>query len=157
MTGWQIGPYQSGRDVRIGTEEREQAVQLLSQHLSAGRLELAEFEERVTAAYGARTAGQLAALFADLPGPLPVLPGYRMDWGGGYRPDRSGYRVDRSGYRTARRGWVPRRAILVLLLIFLLAMLIADVAFPPLFLIPLAWMLIHGRRRFAYAMGCRRR
>lgn len=150
MTGWQMGAYQPGRDVRIGTEEREQAVQLLSQHLSAGRLELAEFEERVTAAYGARTAGQLAVLFADLPGPLPALPGYRMDRGGGYRPDRSGYRVDRPR-------WVPRRMILVLLLIFLLAMLIADVAFPPLFLIPVAWLLLHGRRRFAYAVGCRRR
>jgi hypothetical protein len=150
MTGGQFGPhqYQPGRDVRIGTEEREQAVRLLSQHLSAGRLELAEFEERVTAAYGARTAGELGALFADLPGPLPVLPGYRTDW--------AGYRVDRSGYRLARRR-VPRRALLVLLLIFLLAMLIADVAFPPLFLIPVFWLVLHGRRRFAYAAGCRRR
>jgi len=137
MTGWQFGPYQyqPGRDVRIGTAEREQAVQLLSQHLSAGRLELAEFEERITAAYGARTVGQLAALFADLPGPLPAMP----------------------GYRTVNRPQVPRRAILVVLLLFLLAMLIADVAFPPLFLIPVFWLVLHGRRRFAYAIGCRRR
>ena len=135
MTGWQFGPYlpAPSRDVRIGTDEREQAVQLLAQHLSAGRLELAEFEERVTAAYAARTASQLAALFRDLPGPVPAMPGYRTG-----------------------RPWVSRRLILLMVLLFVLAMLVVDVAFPPLFLIPICWLVIHRRRRhYAYA-GYRR-
>jgi hypothetical protein len=129
MTSWSIGPYfqAPGRDVRIGTTEREQAVQLLADHLSAGRLEVAEFEERVSAAYAARTAGQLAALFRDLPGPLPPMPGYRA--------------FPR----------VPRRAILVVLLLFLLAVLVADVAFPPLFLIPVCFLVLRARRRWHYA------
>jgi len=132
MTTWQFGPYfaMPNRDVRIGTEEREQAVQLLSQHLSAGRLELAEFEERVSAVYAARTAAQLAALFRDLPGPLPPL-----------------------SYRPVRR--VPRRAILLVLLIVALVVLVADIAFPPFFLIPVCWLVLHARRR-RYAYGYRR-
>ena len=142
MTGWQFGPYLSSfgpylskPDVRIGTDEREQAVQLLAQHLSAGRLELAEFEERVTAAYAARTASQLAALFRDLPWPVPTMPGYRP-----------------------QRPRVSRRLILVLVLVFVIAMVAADVAFPPLFIIPIVWLLIHRRRRhYAYAAGIRRR
>ncbi len=136
MTGWPVGPYfqAPGRDVRIGTSEREQAVELLAEHLAAGRLEVVEFEERVSAAYAARTAGQLAALFRDLPGPLPSMPGYRM-------PRR-----------------VPRRAILLVLLIVLLGMLVADVAFPPLFFIPIVFLVLRVRRRWHYAYaGSRRR
>jgi len=139
MTNWQFGPYFSApnRDVRVGTEEREQAVQLLAQHLSAGRLELAEFEERVSAVYAARTAAQLAALFRDLPGPLPPMPGYRAE----------------RGYPAGRR--VPRRLILLVLLIVALVMLVADIAFPPFFLIPVCWLVLHARRR-RYAYGSRR-
>ena len=145
MTGWQFGPYQPNRDVRIGTTEREEAVRLLSDHLSAGRLELSEFEERVGAAYAARTAGQLAALFRDLPGPLPGMPGYRTLPGLLAMP----------GYR-AFLPRVPRRVILLVLLAFLLITLAADVAFPPLFVIPIVIFVLHRRRRFAYAAGFRR-
>jgi Domain of unknown function (DUF1707) len=133
MTNWQFGPYSSApnRDVRIGTEEREQAARLLAEHLSAGRLELAEFEERVSAAYAARTAAQLAAPFRDLPGPWPAMP-YRAGLG---RP---------AGWR------VPRRVLLLMLVVFGLALVVADVAFPPLFVIPIVLLLIHRRRRYAY-------
>jgi hypothetical protein len=135
MTGWPIGQYfqAPGRDIRIGTAEREQAVQLLAEHLSAGRLELAEFEERVGCVYAARTDSELGALFRDLPGPVP-----------------SGYPV-----RPARR--LPRRPILLLLIVLALVVLFADIAFPPLFVIPICLFLIHRRRR-AWAMaGYRRR
>jgi Domain of unknown function (DUF1707)/TM2 domain len=53
--------------IRIGTTEREQAVKALGEHFAQGRLEPHEFEERMTAAYGARTAGELDRLFEDLP------------------------------------------------------------------------------------------
>jgi len=135
MASWPIGPYfnAGSRDLRIGTAEREQAVQQLAEHLSAGRLELAEFEERVAAAYAARTAGQLAALFRDLPAPLPPHAGYPGGW------------------------WVPRRAILVAVLLLGLFLLIADIAFPPLFLIPICLLVIHRRRRHWAMAGYRRR
>ena len=57
------------RSIRIGTAEREQAVKALGEHFAQGRLEPAEFEERMTAAYAARTASELDRLFDDLPSP----------------------------------------------------------------------------------------
>jgi hypothetical protein len=61
------------RSIRIGTVEREQAVKALGEHFAQGRLEPAEFEERMTAAYAARTASELDRLFDDLPA-APGLP-----------------------------------------------------------------------------------
>lgn len=54
-------------DIRIGTAEREEAVALLGEHFSAGRLTVDEFDERVSRATLARTRGDLVPLFADLP------------------------------------------------------------------------------------------
>ena len=54
-------------DVRIGDAEREQVAQRLHVHVGSGRLDLAEFEQRIDAAYRARTRGELAAVVADLP------------------------------------------------------------------------------------------
>ena len=54
-------------DIRIGTAEREQALTRLTEHFSAGRLSVAEFDERSAAAAAATTQSQLDALFADLP------------------------------------------------------------------------------------------
>lgn len=68
------------RPIRIGNTEREQAVQALGDHFAQGRLEPQEFEERTTAAYAARTAGELDVLFAD----LPVAP--RPEPAGGQYP-----------------------------------------------------------------------
>jgi hypothetical protein len=42
----------------------------LGEHMAAGRLTLAEYEERVSRAYAAKTYGDLAELTTDLP-PLP--------------------------------------------------------------------------------------
>ncbi|MEV0252030.1 DUF1707 domain-containing protein [Nocardia sp. NPDC050712] len=54
-------------EVRIGTVEREQALQRLSDHFAAGRLSVAEFDERSAVVAAARTRGELAPIFADLP------------------------------------------------------------------------------------------
>lgn len=53
--------------VRASDVERHDLVEVLQRHYAAGRLTLAELEERVTAAYAARTRDQLAALVGDLP------------------------------------------------------------------------------------------
>ena len=62
------------RSIRIGTVEREQAVKALGDHFALGRLEPDEFEERMTAAYAARTVDDLDRLFDDLPRPAPPTP-----------------------------------------------------------------------------------
>jgi hypothetical protein len=60
-------------DIRISNAERDEAISTLGEHLSTGRLELGEYEERCGQAVAARTVGDLAALFADLPAPHPDL------------------------------------------------------------------------------------
>ena len=54
---------------RIGTAERQQAMDALDVHLSAGRLDPDEYGERVGRASVARTAADLEPLFVDLPAP----------------------------------------------------------------------------------------
>lgn len=58
---------------RIGDAERDAAVQALRAHHEAGRLDMAEFEERMTTALSARTQDQLTPLFVDLP-PVDANP-----------------------------------------------------------------------------------
>jgi hypothetical protein len=54
-------------DVRASDEERESTVTLLREHGASGRLDVDELEQRVGAAYQARTRGDLATLLDDLP------------------------------------------------------------------------------------------
>ncbi|MFE3193170.1 DUF1707 domain-containing protein [Nocardia sp. NPDC059240] len=61
-------------DVRVGTAERERAAAALGDHFAAGRLDVTEYDDRVSRAYAAKTAGELAVLFGDLPRPQPVTP-----------------------------------------------------------------------------------
>lgn len=56
---------------RIGDAEREDAAELLREHLTAGRIDPAEFDERIGRALQARTQSELDALFLDLPGRRP--------------------------------------------------------------------------------------
>lgn len=58
---------------RIGDSEREQTIRALGDHFSCGRIDMHEYEERVTRAMQARTPSDLTVLFADLPGPHPLL------------------------------------------------------------------------------------
>jgi hypothetical protein len=63
----------SDAEIRISDAEREEAVSTLGEHLTTGRLELSEFEERCGQAAIARTRGELEELFTDLPAPHPDL------------------------------------------------------------------------------------
>lgn len=54
-------------DIRIGTAERTDALDLLGEHFGLGRLNLAEFEERSARASVATTRSELDVLFTDLP------------------------------------------------------------------------------------------
>lgn len=54
-------------DIRVGTDEREQALTTLTEHFAAGRLSVAEFDERSAAINAAVTRGEIDTLFTDLP------------------------------------------------------------------------------------------
>ncbi|HUB76053.1 MAG TPA: DUF1707 domain-containing protein, partial [Solirubrobacteraceae bacterium] len=54
-------------DLRVSDQDREAAAAELREHYAAGRLDEHEFNERVDAAYAAKTGSELAALRADLP------------------------------------------------------------------------------------------
>ena len=53
--------------LRISDADRETAVNLLSEQYAVGRLTRDEFDERSDAVWSARTQGDLAPIFADLP------------------------------------------------------------------------------------------
>ena len=59
--------------IRIGDADRERVTIRLRDHFAEGRLTREELDERVTAALKARTASDLRAVMADLPGPTPAL------------------------------------------------------------------------------------
>ena len=69
--------------LRVSDSDRDRAIAELSEHFQAGRITTDELEERTGRALRARTAGDLAELFTDLPrkpapmgGPAPrVTPG----------------------------------------------------------------------------------
>lgn len=58
--------------LRASDAERERTATLLRNHAAAGRLTPEELDERVEAAYGARTVGELDVLFHDLPAQAAV-------------------------------------------------------------------------------------
>lgn len=57
--------------IRPSAFERNNVIQLLAIALGEGRLDLAEFEERIAAVHAARTEADLGRLLLDLPAPEP--------------------------------------------------------------------------------------
>ncbi|TFV57565.1 DUF1707 domain-containing protein [Geodermatophilus sp. DF01-2] len=57
--------------LRAADADRAAVAAQLGEHLSAGRLTVAEYDDRLAGAYAARTYGELDALTADLPRPTP--------------------------------------------------------------------------------------
>jgi hypothetical protein len=62
------------RDMRVSDDERRAVVDELRIHYGAGRIDLAEFEDRTNAALAARVRGELEPLLDDLPELTPPAP-----------------------------------------------------------------------------------
>ncbi|OZD08418.1 hypothetical protein CH275_04440 [Rhodococcus sp. 06-235-1A] len=81
-------------EIRIGTVDREKALEALSLHFSEGRLTVPEFDERSATIASATTRGELDRVFVDLPAasaapqtpdrleksPAPTEPASGIDW-----------------------------------------------------------------------------
>lgn len=68
QTWFRMGP---DLNMRVSDAERAEVADRLSRHFADGRLDQAEFDERVSRAMAAKTVGDLRGLFDD----LPNLPG----------------------------------------------------------------------------------
>ena len=69
-------------ELRVSDAERAEVADKLSKHYGEGRLDQAEFNERMERAMGAKTRGDFAGLFSDLPdmtepGAAPAAPANR--------------------------------------------------------------------------------
>ena len=86
--------------LRAADADRASVAEVLGTALHEGRLQVEEYDERLTAAYAARTHGELAALTADLPAARPTPPAPQDS------PDD-----DPVDLRNAWRGWTTVAAI----------------------------------------------
>ena len=68
--GWHPDP-----QLRVSDAERASVADRLSKHYGEGRLDQAEFDERLDRAMKAKTHGDLSGLLADLPGDEPPAQG----------------------------------------------------------------------------------
>lgn len=73
-TGHGAGSRTVGPGLRVSDAERDAVAGELAEHLKDGRLQVAEFDERVGQAIGARTRADLDRLLNDLPRLTPAQP-----------------------------------------------------------------------------------
>ncbi|KAA0930734.1 DUF1707 SHOCT-like domain-containing protein, partial [Streptomyces apricus] len=120
------GPSGGLPELRASDADREQVAEVLRDALAEGRLDMAEFEERLETTYKARTYGELEPITRDLPAPgvtapAPAVSMVKRPVGGGDwarrivgDPDGSGSSVRwgvavMSGFERKGRWTVPRR------------------------------------------------
>jgi hypothetical protein len=94
--------------IRVSDADRDRVTAQLRDHFAVGRITSSELEERISAALGAKTFGDLRHVMADLPGPAPALAR------AAHRPQRA------TPAWTARRGAPLPPLILATLLVALL-------------------------------------
>jgi hypothetical protein len=131
--------------IRLSDAEREAAATDLGEHFAQGRLTADEHAERLEQIWAAKTRGEVAPIFRDLPSPYAAVaaspssaPGYDARyWNAGLRPFRRG---------------VPAPLLVVLAVLIVLS----AIAHFPFFLLGFAvfWFVVlrhRGRRAWAHA------
>jgi hypothetical protein len=120
----------SDQHIRVSDAERNEVAELLGEHYADGRLDQAEFDERVGRTMAAKTRGDLTGLFDDLP---------ETRSGAAAAGPRGPVRASAPYPVSRRRGGGLIRPLLLLLLVFVCAD-VARHAFTSLFFVgPLAW------------------
>ena len=131
-------------NLRVSDAQRSEVADQLSRHYADGRLDEAEFNERVGRAMGARTEADLSGLLDDLPPAGPAAPPATAGAG---RPRR------------------PFHPILMLVLLAVLATAVWHALWHPFFFlpffVPLPWLLaglilflwLRRRRRYPHGGG----
>ena len=97
-------------EIRASDRERDSATHRLQEAFAEGRLDDAEFDDRMLAALTARTRGQLDQLLTDLPSSAPGTPARAVGPAGGRAPGRFALAFKSSVRRSGRwRGRTGRR------------------------------------------------
>ncbi len=153
----------SSDSLRVGDAEREAVAAELREHYAQGRLSMEDFNQRLDAAYAARTRRDLDQLIRDLPHakpagtPLPAPPpGSLRHHGHGlhFAPPGAGF-----GREGRHRAWFGRFATLLAALASLLIVLMVHLSFPwpgRLGLLVAIFALLRGLLRRIFG-GARRR
>jgi hypothetical protein len=130
----------SDQSIRLSDAEREAAAADLGEHFAEGRLTADEHAERLEQVWAARTRGEVAPIFRDLPSPYAAVSAPNVT----REASRFTPLVPRSGLRPFRRG-VPAPLLVVLALLIL----ISAIAHFPFFLLGLAifWFVVIRPRR----------
>jgi hypothetical protein len=63
----------SDQNIRVSDADRNAVAEQLGVHYADGRLDQAEFDERISRTMSAKTRGDLSGLFDDLPDPGPAV------------------------------------------------------------------------------------
>ena len=102
---WQRRANWPPAELRIGDAERAEVADQLAGHFSQGRLDQAEFDDRLDRAMRAKTAADLTVLLADLPGggPAQPPPGARKRLLAELKEERRGIKRERRAIRRAGR------------------------------------------------------
>jgi uncharacterized protein DUF1707 len=139
-------PRRDERHIRVGDAERDHALTTLREHYAQGRIDAAELDERLSAALVARTWGDLARLFADLPGERGPGPTFRPTPRAPYDPWRAAGRLLGGATATLLVAGVIGAVLFV-------ALLATAVAFGGFLWLVLGWFLLAR----AIGRGCGRR
>ena len=122
--------------IRLSDAERDAAAADLGEHFAQGRLTAEEHAERLEQIWAARTRGEIAPIFRDLPSPYAATAARPTSSSGNVRNDD---RYWSAGLRPFRRG-VPA-PLLVVLAVLIVATVVTHF---PLFLLGLAvfWFVV---------------
>jgi uncharacterized protein DUF1707 len=115
--------------LRASDADRARVAEVLGTHMSAGRLTVAEYDERLARTYASRTYGELAELTTDLPAagtpaagttagpsgattatPQPAAQACGSGWVGGW-----GHWGPGASLRAARARWLSTAAIVLVI------------------------------------------
>jgi Flp pilus assembly protein TadB len=100
-----------GSDVRVSDAERTEVADQLSRHYQDGRLDQAEFNERLDRAMNAKTRADFTGLFAD----LPELPDEQAGKNGQRSP--APVRIPRHGPRPALTRLLTIAAVVIVAIV----------------------------------------
>jgi hypothetical protein len=130
-------------DMRLSDDERQDALDVLSEHVRTGRLDFDEYGTRSAKVTAAKRVSDLLPLFDDLPSPRPsaLLTGARDN--GAPVPRAPGRPVGESPLTR----WALRSAVPIAVVLAIAVFVLSRGRLILVFALPLAVLLITGWRR----------